>query len=131
MDNKQYIDKVINFSRKSKEEVNRFYKAVLRAVQYDAHQTQNEKFHLLEGTVTQIKPGVYIFKPNKHLEALLQTSDYPVMLKMEENRFADYLKMALLDFGIESPPKGVLKDNATALPEPTPRGRPKSEPKGD
>ena len=88
----KFIDRVVNLSGLEKQELNKFYKAVLKAVQHD-----QKGFHLLEGTVRVTPKGNYIFTPSEHMKTLLDGADYPSLLKLEENRFLELIKLALTE----------------------------------
>lgn len=91
----KFLDKVTKLSTLDKNTLNKLYKAVITAVQYDAFQYDGEAFHLLEGVIRKNKKGEYIFTPNSHLQALLDKADVPALLKIEESRFVDFIKLAL------------------------------------
>lgn len=93
----KFIDRVVNLSGLEKQELNKFYKAVLKAVQYDCFQHDQKGFHLLEGTVRVTPKGNYIFTPSEHMKTLLDGADYPSLLKLEENRFLELIKLALTE----------------------------------
>ena len=98
----KFVDRVMKDLKLSKpitdgkEMLARVYTAVLRAVQYEERQNDGKAFHLLEGTVRKYK-GVYIFTPNKQLKHLFETQEKPYMLKIQESRFLELLKMALTE----------------------------------
>lgn len=90
-----YKDRLIALSGVESSQINRFYRAALYASQYTAYQTSGDAFQLLEGEVRKNKAGQYIFKPNKHLATLLETKNYPELLKIEESRFVELIRIAL------------------------------------
>lgn len=90
-----FTAQVLKLAKEDKDTLNMVYRAVLRAVQYDAAQYDGNAFHLLEGTVRKTKSGVYVFTPNKHLEEMLKSNTYPALLKVEESRFLDLLSLAM------------------------------------
>ena len=91
----KFSAQLLKLLKDDKDALNTFYRAVLKAVQYDASQYDGKAFHLLEGTVRKANNGKYVFTPNQHLEQMLQTMDYPALLKIEESRFLDLLTFAL------------------------------------
>lgn len=91
----EFSDKVISFSGEDRALLNKFYKAVLRAVQYSAFQNEGNGFQLLEGTVRKTKNGNYIFIPDANLRAMLEKQKVPALLKLEENRLVELIKKAL------------------------------------
>lgn len=90
-----YKDKLTTLTSLEQKAINKFYRAALYAAQYTAFQTNGEAFQLLEGTVRKDSKGRWIFKPNKHMQAFLENANYPELLKMEESRFADLIKISL------------------------------------
>lgn len=92
----QYLDKVLSFTTTDKVEINKLYRAMLKASQYQAFTTNGEAFCLLEGSVRRNEAGEYIFTPNAHLEEMLSKKGLPALLKIEENRFLELVKLALL-----------------------------------
>lgn len=93
----QYLDKVLTFTSTDRLELNKLYRAMLRASQYQAFTTNGEAFCLLEGSVRRNEKGEYIFTPNEHLEEMLNKKGLPALLKIEENRFLELVKLALLE----------------------------------
>ena len=91
----EYLDKVLTFSSMDRTELNKLYRAILKASQYQAFVTEGESFNLLEGSVRRNQKGEYIFTPNEHLEEMLHKKGLPALLKIEENRFLELVKLAL------------------------------------
>ena len=92
-----YIEKVVAFSGEDKIQLNKFYRAVLKATQYFAFQSEGQEFYLLEGKVKKTSKGRYIFTPNAHLAEMLEKKGCPALLKLEESRFIELVKLALSD----------------------------------
>ena len=95
----KFSAQLLKLMKEDKEALNTFYRAVLKAVQYDASQYDGKAFHLLEGTVRKANNGKYVFTPNEHLQSMLETANYPALLKLEESRFLDLLSLALQEKG--------------------------------
>lgn len=91
----KFTEKVLGLSTLDKEDLLKVYSAVLQASQYDAFVSDGKSFRLLEGSVRKHKSGVYIFKPNATLQSLLDGKNVPKLLKIEENRFASYIRLSL------------------------------------
>ena len=91
----KFSAQLLKLLKDDKESLNTFYRAVLKAVQYDASQYDGKAFHLLEGTVRKANNGKYVFTPNPHLASMLESCSYPALLKIEESRFLDLLTLAL------------------------------------
>lgn len=96
LEKETYIERVERTSALDRTQLNKLYTATLQAAQYEAFASEGREFHLLEGKVKQLESGQYIFIPNKHLRALLEKSDYPALLKAEETRFTDLIRMAMV-----------------------------------
>lgn len=91
----KFSEKVLGLSTLDKEDLLKVYSAVLQAAQYDAFVSDGQSFRLLEGSVRKHKSGVYIFTPNQNLKSLLEGKNLPKLLKIEESRFAAYIRLAL------------------------------------
>lgn len=98
-DNTDFTDKLIQWAGGDREAVNRLYRAVMAAVQYDAFAHEGEKFRLLEGTVKKTSNGKYQFFPNEHFKSMLETGKVPKTLKIEEGRLLELIKLALKQGG--------------------------------
>lgn len=97
LEQKNYGEKIVALSAVDRNNINKIYKAVLKAAQYEAFQTDNQSFQLLEGKVKMNERGEYIFTPDKNLRAYLEKSELPSLLKVEEDRFIELIKLALLE----------------------------------
>ncbi len=91
----KFSEKILGLSTLDKEDLLRLYSAVLQAAQYDAFVSDGQSFRLLEGIVRKHKSGAYIFIPNQSLKSLLEGKNLPKLLKIEESRFAAYVRLAL------------------------------------
>ena len=91
----KFSEKILGLSTLDKEDLLRLYSAVLQAAQYDAFVSDGQSFRLLEGIVRKHKSGAYIFIPNQSLKSLLEGKNLPKLLKIEESRFAAYIRLAL------------------------------------
>lgn len=91
----KFSEKILGLSALDKEDLLRLYSAVLQAAQYDAFVSDGQSFRLLEGLVRKHKSGVYIFVPNQALKSMLEGKNLPKLLKIEESRFAAYVRLAL------------------------------------
>lgn len=91
----KFSEKILGLSTLDKEDLLKLYSAVLQAAQYDAFVSDGQSFRLLEGTVRKHKSGAYIFTPNPNLKSLLDGKNLPKLLKIEESRFAAYIRLAL------------------------------------
>lgn len=91
----KFSEKILGLSTLDKEDLLKVYSAVLQAAQYDAFVSDGQSFRLLEGLVRKHKSGVYIFIPNQALKSMLEGKNLPKLLKIEESRFAAYIRLAL------------------------------------
>ena len=99
MADSDFTDKLIQWAGGDRELVNRFYRAVLAAAQYDAFAHDGEKFRILEGTVRKTPKGNYQFFPNEHFKSMLETNIVPKTLKIAEGRLLELIKLALKQEG--------------------------------
>ena len=99
-------DKTVSYIVHQKSDFVNMRPAVLQAAQYDAFVSDGQSFRLLEGLVRKHKSGVYIFVPNQALKSMLEGKNLPKLLKIEESRFAAYVRLALdKDEPVEKPIK--------------------------
>ena len=94
-----FTDKLIQWAEGDKELLNKFYRAVLSAAQYDAFSHEGEKFRLLEGTVKRTPSGKYQFFPSEQFKSMLETNKVPRALRIEEGRLLELIKLALAQKG--------------------------------
>ncbi|MCM1322999.1 MAG: hypothetical protein NC218_02335 [Acetobacter sp.] len=97
----QFMEKVLGFLKpEDKRALDRLVQAIGRAIKQEIAEnkkTGKRSFHLLEGTVFQHNNGKYEFIPSKSLYAMLQGDPTAVILKTEESRFLELLRLALAE----------------------------------
>ena len=95
MADNNFTDKLAQLMAGDRETLNKFYRAVLTAAQYDAFAHDGEKFRILEGTLRKTPKGNYQFFPNEQFKNMLENQKNPKVLRIEEGRLLELIKLAL------------------------------------
>lgn len=92
-----YKSGLLKNSRLTEADLLKLTQAVLLSVQQDFAAQDGKYFRLLEGTVKVHPNGVYQFFPSPALKELLETGDYPAVLKIEEHKLLNWIIAILED----------------------------------